>query len=331
MKSSENTRWVTKSKTKAKKELFFLKKCSKIRGEHMSVIARVREKLPSMISLENERLFLHTTLAIGGPCRALFYPRTVTEMQELVRIFGESDAPFTVLGNGSNVLVTDKGTKAFVIKTQKMGTITVNGNEITADCGVPLPFLSSVAMNKGLSGLEFACGIPGTVGGAVVCNAGAFGKETADVVKNVTLLGENGKIQTLTKEDCAFSYRKSGMTDSVLTATFVLKQKAKSEISRTIKAYTERRTATQPKGKSAGSVFLASGGTSAARLIDEAGLKGLSLGGAKVSNKHANFIMNVGGATATDYKRLMTAVQNAVYGRTGVLLTPEIRIIGEGE
>ena len=297
----------------------------------MNVIARVRQKLPSMILLESERLFLHTTLAIGGPCRALCYPRTAMEIQELVHVFRESDAPFTVLGNGSNVLVTDKGTKAFVIKTQKLGTITVNGKEITADCGVSLPFLSSVATKRGLSGLEFACGIPGTVGGAVVCNAGAFGKETADVVKSVTLLRADGKIQTLTKEDCAFSYRKSGINGFVLSATFVLEQKVESEIARTVKAYTERRTATQPKGKSAGSVFLASGGVSAARLIDEAGLKGLSLGGAKVSSKHANFIMNVGGATATDYKRLMTAVQNAVYGRTGVLLTPEIRMIGEDE
>lgn len=295
----------------------------------MSVIARVREKLPSMIVLEGERLSLHTTLSIGGPCRALCYPRKVAEVVELVRILDENGAPFFVIGNGSNVLALDGETDAVVIKTQKMGTMTVSANEITADCGVSLPFLSAVATRRGLSGLEFACGIPGTVGGAVICNAGAFGKETADVLKSITVLQTDGKIVTLQKEDCGFSYRKSAVQGIVLSATFSLSPKKESEIASAVKEYTERRKRTQPNGKSAGSVFLASGGVPAAKLIDEAGLKGLTIGGAQVSDKHANFILNVGGATATDYQKLMSAVQYAVYGKTGVLLTPEIRIIGE--
>ena len=293
------------------------------------LLARVRAKLSSMVILEKERLCLHTTLAIGGPCRALCYPRTAGEIAELVRILREDGAPFLVLGAGSNVLALDGETDAVVIKTQKMGTMTSSGNEITADCGVPLSFLSAVATRRGLSGLEFACGIPGTVGGAVVCNAGAFGRETADVIQSVTVLQSDGKIVTLQKEDCGFSYRKSAVQGIVLSATFALFPKKESEIAGTVKEYTERRKRTQPSGKSAGSVFLASDGVPAAKYIDEAGLKGLTMGGAQVSSHHANFILNVGGATAADYQRLISALQYAVYGKTGVWLTPEIRIIGE--
>ena len=292
-------------------------------------LARVRANFPTLVILEKERLSRHVTLGIGGQCAALCYPRTRAEFCAISAAAREENRAVMVLGGGSNVLVSDAGTADVVIKTQKMETITFSGNTVTAECGVSLAHLSEVTANRGLGGLEFACGIPGTVGGAVMGNAGAFGQSVSDVVQNVTVLLADGGVRTLDVENCNFAYRKSGICGAVLAVTFALFADDGEAIAARRNAYARQRKERQPTGRSAGSVFLAADGVPAGKLIEETGLKGLRLGGAQVSEKHANFIVNTGGATAREYLALMSAVQNAVFGATGKKLTPEIKWIGE--
>ena len=289
----------------------------------------VKNAFPDMVVLPGEPLSRHTTFGVGGKCGFLCYPRSAAEAAALAAKISAADDEFLVLGGGSNVLVSDRGYSGAVIKTEKLDKISVAGGSVRAEAGVKLPFFAGVMKNRGLSGAEFLSGIPGTVGGAAAGNAGAFGRSFSDICESVEVADADGRIRVIPADECGFGYRESGIRGVVLAANLRLVPGDRAEISAIMEDYRARRERAQPKGRSAGSIFLAADGVPAGALIDEAGLKGLSLGGAKVSGKHANFILNVGGATAADICRLIRAVRLAVLGGTGVNLVPEIRYIGE--
>ena len=238
-----------------------------------------------------------------------------------------------VVGNGTNLLVSDRGLDRLVIDTTGMRQMERSeGNILTAEAGVPLARLADFACREGLAGLEFAHGIPGTLGGAVCMNAGAYGGEMKQVVTSVTALFPEEGIRTLTAEELDFSYRHSFFSDHpdavVLRATVALTEDAPEEIREKMQDFMSRRKASQPlEFPSAGSTFKRPAGHFAGTLIDQCGLKGLTVGGAQVSEKHAGFVINRGGATFEDVTELMRQVQQRVYAETGVRLEPEVRIV----
>ncbi|MDR0425800.1 MAG: UDP-N-acetylmuramate dehydrogenase [Clostridiales bacterium] len=264
----------------------------------------------------------YTTYRIGGPAE-------VYEIREAA----QAEALFTggeiVLGGGSNVLAADAGTDRRVLINRLSG-IVINGNRVYAGSGTFLPKLAAVCADAGFSGLEWAGGIPGTVGGAVCINAGAFGGAIADVLLYADVL-EDGKQRRYGAADCRFSYRRSRFTDQntyITGACFLLKHGDPDAIAALGRAYQARRRLTQPVGRSAGSVFKAAD-RPAGWYIDRAGLKGLSVGGAVISDKHANFILNTGGAAAGDVLALMRRIEETVFQKFHVMLEREIRLIGE--
>ena len=241
--------------------------------------------------------------------------------------------PF-VLGNGTNVLFPDEGVERLVICTRDMAGVAAGAvaGEITAECGASLAKIAVFAQKAGLSGLEFAHGIPGSLGGAVCMNAGAYGGEMAQVVKEVTVLFPEDGVKTLSGEEMAFSYRHSLLTEHpdtvVLRATLRLQAGIPGEIREKMDELMARRKASQPlEYPSAGSTFKRPAGYYAAALIDQCGLKGLTVGGAQVSEKHAGFVINRGGASCTDVTALMAEIQKRVREQTGVVLEPEVRVI----
>ena len=276
-----------------------------------------------------------TTFRVGGPATAMLEPGDEETLLRAFRLCREMNIPYFVLGNGSNLLVRDGGLDALVIHLgEKFSDITVQGTHITAKGGDSLAMLSRAAYREGLTGLEFACGIPGSVGGGMAMNAGAYGGQLSDTVVSARVLDpEKGEIFTLGKEELQMGYRTSRVLtrgEIVLEAEFELAKGDKDEIKAMMDDFAARRRDKQPLSyPSAGSTFKRPEGHFAGALIEQAGLKGVSVGGAQVSEKHAGFVINTGSAAASDVLRLIALVQERVYENSGVRLEPEVRIIGE--
>ncbi len=287
----------------------------------------------SFNALIDEPMSRHTTLKLGGPADYLVFPRSAEEIRALFAEAGAYEMPVTVIGHGSNLLVLDGGIRGLVISVSKnMRSIRREGNSLIAQAGAMLGSVAAEAAEDGLAGLEFASGIPGTVGGAMTMNAGAYGGEMAQVVSRVNGITPEGEPVSLSNADMQFGYRTSavGRLNFVVTeAVFSLTPGEPEEIRARMAELNAKRAEKQPLDQaSAGSTFKRPEGYYAAALIDQCGLKGYAVGGAQVSLKHAGFLINNGG-TSKDFVELMEKVQEIVGERAGVKLEPEIRILGE--
>ena len=283
-----------------------------------------------------EAMSRHTTFKIGGPADYFLMPDKGTDVGRIVKICKESAIPYFILGNGSNLLVGDGGYRGAVIQIYKnMSAVTVEGTEITVQAGALLSAVAAAAKNAALTGFEFAGGIPGTMGGAVVMNAGAYGGEMKDVLTEVTVMDEEGEIITLPADKLELGYRTSIIKTAgyiVLEAKLQLKKGNPEVIRETMKDLTIRRTTKQPlEYPSAGSTFKRPEGYFAGKLIMDSGLAGYQVGGAQVSEKHCGFVINAGGATARDVRTLMDNVRDIVYKKYGVTLEPEVKFLGDFE
>ena len=281
-----------------------------------------------------EAMSRHTTFKIGGPADYFLMPDKGTDVGRIVKICKESAIPYFILGNGSNLLVGDGGYRGAVIQIYKnMSAVTVEGTEITVQAGALLSSVAAAAKNAALTGFQFAGGIPGTMGGAVVMNAGAYGGEMKDVLTEVTVMDEEGEIITLPADKLELGYRTSIIKTAgyiVLEAKLQLKKGNPEVIRETMKDLTIRRTTKQPlEYPSAGSTFKRPEGYFAGKLIMDSGLRGYQVGGAQVSEKHCGFVINAGNATAEDVCRLMADVQRIVREKFGVTLEPEVKFLGE--
>ena len=283
-----------------------------------------------------EAMSRHTTFKIGGPADYFLMPDKGTDVGRIVKICKESGIPYFILGNGSNLLVGDGGYRGAVIQIYKnMSSVTVEGTEIIAQAGALLSSVAAAAKNASLTGFEFAGGIPGTMGGAVVMNAGAYGGEMKDVLTEVTVMDDEGEIITLPADKLELGYRTSIIKNAgyiVLEAKLQLKEGDPEVIRETMKDLTIRRTTKQPlEYPSAGSTFKRPEGYFAGKLIMDSGLAGYQVGGAQVSEKHCGFVINAGGATARDVRTLMDDVRDVVYKKYGVTLEPEVKFLGDFE
>ncbi|MEN3189375.1 MAG: UDP-N-acetylmuramate dehydrogenase [Atribacterota bacterium] len=282
----------------------------------------------------NEPLMNHTSLKIGGPADIFCSPNNLEELIKIISISQKFNIPFWVIGNGTNLLVLDKGARGIVIKLGKgFKKVKFINKTVQVGAGVNLLYLSNMALNRGLSGLEFACNIPGTLGGAIVNNAGFNGNCIADIVESVTFLNKEKKIEKLHLSDLNFKYRGCDLKHKstiILEVTLLLKEGDKEKIESVIKKYTKIRKSKQPVDKlSAGSIFKNPTGYYAGELIEKVGAKGLSQGKAMVSNKHANFIINREGAKARDVLCLIKEIEKRVKENFGIELEREIEILGE--
>ena len=298
-------------------------------------IAEIKEALPGMTLLEQEPLSAHCSFRIGGPARALAVPESVSSLAKVCSILKDNELMPFILGNGTNLLFPDEGLQElFLLSTEKLQNLfLLPDGAIYAEAGVSLSRLASFAQQNGLQGLEFASGIPGSVGGGCFINAGAYGGEMKDAVESVVCLyAPDQGLYELSAEQCAFSYRKSIFNTRggyvILSAVFRLQPGDKDEIAAKMREMNEKRRAKQPlELPSAGSAFKRPEGNFAGALIEQAGLKGFTVGGAQVSEKHAGFVVNVGGATSHDVYELMKQVRNTVYEKSGVQLEPEVIIL----
>lgn len=282
----------------------------------------------------SEPMNRHTTFRIGGPADYFLLPSTAEEVKKILEICKEKELPYFILGNGSNLLVSDEGYCGVIIQLYRnYGGITVEGTNIRAGAGALLSQIASAAKNASLTGFEFAGGIPGTLGGAVVMNAGAYGGEMKNVLKEVTVMTEQGEIMTIPAEKLEMGYRTSLVKKAgylVLEAVISLKAGDVEEIKAIMKDLTEKRVSKQPlEYPSAGSTFKRPEGYFAGKLIMDAGLRGYQVGGAQVSEKHCGFVINKGDATAADICQLMQDVADKVQAQFGVVLEPEVKMIGE--
>ena len=282
---------------------------------------------------ENAPMREYTTLRLGGPADWLATPRNPEELLMMTAEAREAGVPVTIIGHGSNLLVLDGGIRGLVIRTARgMTDCSVSGNTLEAAAGVMMGHAASAAAERGLSGLEFASGIPGTVGGGVIMNAGAYGGEMSQTVTRVDVLRRDGRIVSMSGEELDFSYRHSALQDSediVCRVFFQLSEADPAAIREKMAELNSQRAQKQPLDvPSAGSTFKRPEGAFAAALIDQCGLKGYAVGGARVSPKHAGFLVNTGDS-AEDYLELVRSVQRIVEERTGIRLEPEIRILGE--
>lgn len=276
----------------------------------------------------------HTTFRIGGPADALALPKTPEEVAEVVRFCHEHAQPYYVLGNGSNLLVSDEGYRGLVLQLYRnFNDIQVNGETITVQAGAMLAAVARTAYQTGLTGLEFASGIPGTIGGAVVMNAGAYGGEMKNVLKEVTVLTKEGEVLVIPAKALELGYRTSVIPKNgwiVLGAVLQLKKGDQEQILARMEELKEQRITKQPLDlPSAGSTFKRPEGYFAGKLIMDAGLRGFTVGGAQVSEKHCGFVVNRGNATAADVWELICEVKRRVKEMTGVELEPEVKLLGD--
>ena len=284
--------------------------------------------------LPAEPMTKHTSFHIGGPAELMAQPQSEAELQSLLLKAAEAAVPVTLVGNGSNLLVRDKGIRGLVIKLGSMlRDINVSGNVLTFGSGVSLAQASKKAAELGLSGMEFAVGIPGSIGGAVYMNAGAYDGEMSKVVKSVRVMDAAGEVSELSAGELDFGYRHSALQGSgkiVTSVTVELAAGDKQAIAEKMADFSNRRITKQPlELPSAGSMFKRPPGYFAGTLIDQTGLKGYTVGGAQVSTKHAGFVVNIGGATAADVLQLISDVQAKVFAAHGVKLEPEVLVLGE--
>lgn len=282
---------------------------------------------------ENIPLSRYSFTETGGPAQFLAFPKSLAELQDLLAAAEEEQLPITVIGNASNLIISDKGIKGLVIILTKMHQIKVTGDKVTAEAGARIIDTSFAAGKAGLSGLEFAAGIPGSVGGAVFMNAGAYGGETKDCLETATVLTEDGQLKTYSNAELQFSYRHSLVQETkeiVVSAVFALKKGDREAILDEMNYLNALRKYKQPlEYPSCGSVFKRPTGYFVGPMLIKAGLQGKQIGGAQVSMKHAGFIVNKGGATATDYLNLIHYIQKTIKEKYGIDLHTEVRIIGD--
>ena len=298
----------------------------------------IYKELLNILDEENikvdEPMKKHISFKVGGPADFLVKPKTEEELRNVVEIAKKENVPFIVIGNGSNLLVKDGGIRGIVIElSDNFNNYEIDGNIIKAQSGALLAIIGRNAMKNSLTGFEFAAGIPGTLGGALAMNAGAYGGEMKQVVKTVRLMDRDGNIFELSNEEMKFEYRRSLLTTKdyiVLSAVIELQPGNVEEIKEIMADYSNRRSTKQPLNfPSAGSTFKRPEGHFAAKLIDDCGLRGLNLRGAQVSDKHCGFVINSGGATAKDILDLMFIVKSTVNAKFGIMLEEEVKILGE--
>lgn len=293
------------------------------------IITKLSEKMPVKL---NEPMSRHTTFKIGGAADVFAMPQTAEELLFAVSLCRENGVPFYIVGNGSNLLVKDKGFRGVIIHPD-LKKLSLDGNKITAGAGTMLGAVARLAADNSLTGLEFASGIPGTTGGGVCMNAGAYGGELKDVIETVEILTREGEIKTISGKEAEFGYRTSGIMKTgaiVFETVFVLEKGNKGAILDKMNTLNSQRREKQPlEYPSAGSTFKRPEGYFAGKLIDDCGLRGFSVGDAQVSEKHCGFVVNKGNATAKDVLELMEKVSERVYEKFGVKLEPEVRVIGE--
>lgn len=284
--------------------------------------------------IKNELMKNHTTFKVGGPADYLVTPYSKEELSEVIKLCNEKGIPYFVMGNGSNLIVKDNGIRGVVIKlSNNFSECSVEENKLYVCSGTLMSKVGKIALDNGLAGFEFGSGIPGTVGGAVVMNAGAYGGEIKDIIVSATVLSSSGEIIELSKDELELSYRSSCIIPNnyiVLSAVFELEKGDVDEIKRKMNEYAAARREKQPlEYPSAGSTFKRPEGYFAGKLIMDTGLKGYKMGGAQVSTKHCGFVINAGGATAQDILDLISDVQDRVEDKFGVRLETEVKVIGE--
>lgn len=292
----------------------------------------LKNEFPQINVKQNEPLSRYTFTHTGGPADWLAFPKSTEEVQQLVEFAHAHDFPLTILGNASNLIVKDGGIEGLVLILTAMKQITVHDQTVTADAGAAYIDVTKVARDHSLSGIEFAAGIPGSVGGAVFMNAGAYGGETQNVVAKAVVMDRDGHIFELNNQELDFGYRHSSVQDRhliVLSADFALQPGDYDQIKAEMDDLNARRAAKQPLDlPSCGSVFKRPKGYFAGKLIHDSGLQGYTSGGAQVSTKHAGFIVNINHGTGTDYINVIHHVQKVVKEKFGVSLETEVRIIG---
>lgn len=281
----------------------------------------------------DEPMKKHISFRVGGPADILVKPRTEEQIAKVVKLLKEN-VPYIVIGNGSNLLVKDGGVRGVVIEiSDNFNDFNIDGNIVNIQSGALLSFVGKSVLRAELKGFEFAAGIPGTLGGALAMNAGAYGGEMKDIVKSVRLMDTDGNILDFTNEQMEFSYRRSILSRTdyiVLSAQIELENGSYDEIKATMADFTQRRVTKQPLSlPSAGSTFKRPEGHFAAKLIDDSGLRGLTLRGAQVSEKHCGFVVNLGNAKAKDILDLMYIVKSTVKAKYGITLEEEVKILGE--
>ena len=286
----------------------------------------------SILFKKNVLLKNHTTFKVGGPCKIMFFPDSTEKLLKIGKYVIENGYDYFVIGNGSNLLISDKGINKVVINTSEINEISLSDdNTVIASAGVSLIKLCKCAYDNSLSGMEFAYGIPGTVGGAVFMNAGAYGGEIKDVITEVTHLNDKGEIETLSSDKLDLSYRHSYYSDKnyiVLKIKFTLLPGNKTDIKQKMDELMSRRKSKQPlEYPSAGSTFKRPEGYYAGALIEECGLKGYSSNGACVSEKHAGFVINKNNATAEDILNVINHCRKTVFDKKGIMLEPEVKIL----
>lgn len=282
----------------------------------------------------NELMSRHTTFRVGGEAACLIKVLNSKELSKIITFLRQTEHEFFVLGNGSNLLVSDNGYEGVVLKLEgEFNEIKTDGLKIISGAGASLAAVARTAMEEGLTGMEFASGIPGTMGGAIVMNAGAYDGEMKQVVKEVTVMDQEGNVLVLDNDTMEFGYRTSVIKNRpfiVLSVVLELQEGEKAEIKKKMDDFAERRREKQPlEYASAGSTFKRPEGYFAGKLIMDAGLRGFSIGGARVSDKHCGFIINTGNASATDIAELIAEVQERVKEQFGVMLEPEVIRIGQ--
>ncbi len=302
----------------------------------MTQLTQLQSKLsvlfPEMELRFEEPMHKHTSFRIGGPVEVMAFPKSREELSELLKASALLDLNPAILGAGTNILAPDEGMRGLVIclKDCLSGMEQLDGCRIRVSAGVTMTRAAVFAANLGLSGMEFAHGIPGTVGGGIYMNAGAYGGELKDICESVDVMDSSGNVNTVSAEDMGFSYRHSILEDEagiVVSAVFRLTPMEPELIKSKMKELQGKRSASQPLDlPSAGSAFKRPVGGYAAALIDESGLKGYTVGGAAISTKHAGFAVNLGGATAHDVRNLLQQVSDIVFEKTGIRLEPEVRV-----
>ncbi|EFS03196.1 UDP-N-acetylenolpyruvoylglucosamine reductase [Listeria seeligeri FSL S4-171] len=293
----------------------------------------IQAKFPHISIKLNEPLSNYTYTKTGGNADIFVMPKTIEETQAIVSYCYQNNIPLTILGNGSNLIIKDGGIRGVIVHLDLLQSIKRNNTQVIAMSGAKLIDTAKFALDESLSGLEFACGIPGSIGGALHMNAGAYGGEISDVLEAATVLTQAGELKKLKRSELKAAYRFSTIAEKkyiVLEATFALQLDDKNTIQVKMDELTAAREAKQPlEYPSCGSVFKRPPGHFAGKLIQDSGLQGHIIGGAQVSSKHAGFIVNIGGATATDYMNLIAHVQKTVREKFDVELETEVKIIGE--
>lgn len=303
----------------------------------MNKYLQFAKNLENVITKENvminEPMKNHTSFKVGGRADVFVTPASIDEVVKTILLCKNEKVPFYIMGFGSNILVKDGGIRGAVIKLEKLNSFCVEGETMRVQCGLSFARACREALSLGLSGLEFACGIPGTVGGAVAMNAGAYGGEVNDVIVDALVMDKDGVISHLNKEQLQLGYRNSSILKQgliVLESSFRLKRGDHTKMKDMVDDLMKRRAERQPLNyPSAGSTFKRPSGFYAGKLIEDSGLKGVNIGGAEVSDKHSGFIINKDNATAKDILKLIEHVQKTVDEIHGVVLEPEVRIIGE--